>query len=80
VEEDKSSRLNSHQEMVESTLNESTLKQCQDFVTELTECSEAWPFQKPVSRKEVCLYIISATTRRNCCRCKQFWLLLHISP
>jgi len=47
VEEEKASQQNSLQEL------ESSLKQCQDFVSELMERSEAWPFRRPVSRKEV---------------------------
>jgi len=48
VEEEKTSRQNSRQDV------ESSLKQCEEFVSELMERSEAWPFRRPVSRKEVC--------------------------
>ena len=47
-EQKKKSDENSRQEL------ESSVKECQDFVTELMERSEAWPFQRPVSRREVC--------------------------
>ena len=32
---------------------ESSLKQCQEFITELLQRTEVWPFRRPLSRKEV---------------------------
>ena len=49
VEDHEKNKQNARQD----SESESELKQCQELITQLVERSESWPFQRPVSRKEV---------------------------
>jgi len=33
---------------------DSSLRRCQEFINELLERSEVWPFRRPLLRREVC--------------------------
>jgi len=43
--------------------SKSSLKRCEEFVAELLERNEVWPFRRPITRKEVCSEAVLCLTR-----------------